>query len=107
MAAPGYKDMLVAGELDDVLLTSAISGLPTSILRPSLVAAGLDPDALPDEISADTAQALYGGGSRGPRRWRDIWSAGHAVSGVADVPTVAELVARTRAEYDARAAVPG
>ena len=101
MAAPGYKDMLVAGELDDVLLTSAISGLPTSILRPSLVAAGLDPDALPADISADTAKALYGGGSSGPRRWRDIWSAGHAVSGVADVPTVAELVARTRAEYDA------
>jgi nitronate monooxygenase len=101
MAAPAYKEMLVAGELDDVLLTSAVSGLPTSILRPSLVAAGLDPDALPVAMSEDTARALYGAGSSGPRRWRDIWSAGHAVSGVTDVPTVAELVGRTRREYDA------
>ena len=107
MAAPGYKEMLVASELDDVLLTSAMSGLPSSILRPSLVAAGLDPDDLPDGMAADTASALYGSGVRGPRRWRDIWSAGHSVSGVHDVPTVATLVERVAAEYAAaRAAVP-
>ena len=33
------------------------------------------------------------------RRWKDIWSAGHAVSGVADIPSVADLVDRTAAEY--------
>ena len=36
-----------------------------------------------------------------PKRWKDIWSAGHSVSGVADVPSVAELIERTKAEYDA------
>ena len=36
-----------------------------------------------------------------PKRWKDIWSAGHSVSGVGDVPTVTELVARTAEEYDA------
>ncbi|HEU4839947.1 MAG TPA: nitronate monooxygenase [Ilumatobacteraceae bacterium] len=106
MAAPAYKEMLVTGELDDVLLTSAISGLPTSILRPSLLAAGLDPDALPATISADTAAALYGGRATGPRRWRDIWSAGHAVSGVHDVPAVGDLVRRTITEYEAARADP-
>ena len=35
------------------------------------------------------------------RRWKDIWSAGHSVSGVADVPTVAELIERTAGEYRA------
>jgi nitronate monooxygenase len=38
-----------------------------------------------------------------PKRWRDIWSAGHSTSGVTDVPSVTELVARTMAEYGARA----
>jgi nitronate monooxygenase len=35
------------------------------------------------------------------KRWKDIWSAGHSVSGVADVPSVAGLVARTVTEYEA------
>jgi nitronate monooxygenase len=41
------------------------------------------------------------GGARAarPQRWRDIWSAGHSTSGVADVPAVAELIARPQVEY--------
>ena len=35
MAVQGYKDMLVTSSLDDVLLTSAFTGLPASKLRPS------------------------------------------------------------------------
>lgn len=101
MAADAYKQMLVASDLDDVLLTSAVTGLPTSILRPSLLEAGLDPDEMPADVSEDTARALYGAGAPGPRRWRDIWSAGHSVSGVTAVPTVGELVETTGHEYRA------
>ncbi len=99
MAPPAYKEMLTASELDDVVLTSAITGLPTNMLRPSLVAAGLDPDTLPDRLSREQAADLYGAGASGPNRWRDLWSAGHSVSGVDDVVTVAELVERTAAEF--------
>jgi len=35
----------------------------------------------------------------GPRRYKDIWSAGHSVSGVTHVQSVAELVDRTLDEY--------
>ncbi|WP_205751606.1 hypothetical protein [Cupriavidus oxalaticus] len=45
-------------------------------------------------------RACLGPGRR-IKRWRDIWSAGHSVSGVAQVESVAELVARTRQEFDA------
>jgi nitronate monooxygenase len=38
-----------------------------------------------------------------PKRWKDIWSAGHAVSGVTEVLSVDEMVARTLAEYRAAA----
>jgi nitronate monooxygenase len=101
MAVQGYKDMLVDCRLDDVFLTRAFTGLETNSLRPSIIAAGLDPNNLPTDMSEERAAALYGGGNnnQGPKRWVDIWSAGHSVSGVTDVPTVAELVETTAREY--------
>ena len=101
MAPPGYKQMLLDAEFDDVLLSSAFTGLPANMLRPSIVAAGLDPDALPEQLGVETAAALYGSGADGPRRWQDIWSAGHSVSGVREIGPVAALVQRTQAEYEA------
>lgn len=97
MAAPAYKRMLVDARLDDVMLTRAFTGLATNMLRPSLIAAGLDPDALPERGGIDIGTDI----NPEKRRWRDVWSAGHSVSGVRDIPSVADLVARTSAEYDA------
>jgi len=97
-----YKEMLVASGADDIMLTRAFTGLQTNMLRPSIVAAGLDPDALPErggieidkdiDVSAKESQ---------PARWRDVWSAGHSVSGVRKVSSVAELIGETLAEYEA------
>ena len=103
LAKDGYKDMLVRSRLDDVLLTRAFTGLETNMLRPSIVAAGLDPENLPVRGAIDIAKDINAAERERPdaRRWKDIWSAGHAVSGVADVPSVADLVARTEAEYRA------
>jgi len=100
-ADPRYKQMLVASEFDDVLLSDAFTGLPANMLRPSIVDAGLDPEALPAGLSEEGARMLYGAGSEAPQRWRDIWSAGHSVSGVRSLVGVAALVAETRTEYDA------
>lgn len=102
MAADGYKDMLVGSELDDVLLSRAFTGLETNTLRPSIVASGLDPANLPSDMTRERADALYGSqGTAGIKRWRDIWSAGHSVSGIGQIESVRELVARTRQEFDA------
>jgi len=49
------------------------------MLRPSIVAASLDPEAILAEAGQESTAALYSGSSPGPRRWKDIWSAGHAV----------------------------
>lgn len=104
LAADRYKDMLVSSRLDDVLLTKAMTGLETNILKPSLLAAGLDPANLPARGGIDIAKdinrdAREQAEASGSKRWKDIWSAGHTVSGVSDVPAVAELVARTADEY--------
>ena len=106
LAKDAYKRMLVESRLDDVLLTRAFTGLETNMLRPSIAAAGLDPDDLPMRGAIDIGKDINvverersnaQGGSA--KRWKDIWSAGHSVSGVSDVPSVAELVERTAAEY--------
>ena len=71
------------------------------MLRPSIAAAGLDPDDLPQRGAIDIAKDINAAERDNPssKRWKDIWSAGHSVSGVADVPTVAELIERTAREY--------
>jgi nitronate monooxygenase len=106
LAKESYKEMLVKSRLDDVLLTRAFTGLETNMLRPSIAAAGLDPDNLPVRGAIDIAKDINAAerdkrDAEGPdaKRWKDIWSAGHSVSGVSDVPSVAELVERTAAEY--------
>jgi nitronate monooxygenase len=101
MAAPAYKRMLVESRLDDVLLTRAFTGLETNMLRPSIVAAGLDPANLPARGAIDISKdiSVEAREQPNPKRWKDIWSAGHTVSGVREVLPVAELVAQTRAEY--------
>jgi nitronate monooxygenase len=99
LAAERYKAMLVASSADDIGLTRAFTGLQTNILRPSIVAASLDPDNLPNREPINVAKDINAGGP--PKRWRDIWSAGHAVSGVEAVLPVAELVERIAAEYGA------
>jgi nitronate monooxygenase len=103
LAKDEYKAMLVESRLDDVLLTRAFTGLETNMLRPSITAAGLDPDDLPVRGAIDIAKDINAAEREKPnaKRWKDIWSAGHSVSGVADVPSVAELVARTAEEYAA------
>jgi nitronate monooxygenase len=105
MADPRYKAMLVESSADDVLLTTAFTGLRTNMLKPSIVAAGLDPDNLPPRGAIDIGKDIdIAAREQRPKRWRDIWSAGHATSGVTDVPLVDELVSRTINEY--RAADP-
>lgn len=96
-----YKEMLVESSLDDVVLTEAFTGLPANMLAPSIRAAGLDPEALDESVTPAGAAELYGAraASAGPRRWTDIFSAGHSVSGVERIEPAAEIIERTRAEY--------
>ena len=67
MAVQGHKDMLVTSSLDDVILTSAFTGLPASKLSPSIVAAGLDPDALPERGMIDITKDINP--DKRPKRW--------------------------------------
>jgi nitronate monooxygenase len=102
MADARYKTMLVNSTADDILLTRAFTGLQTNMLRPSIEAAGLDPDALPERGGIDISKDIdVTARDTRPKRWRNIWSAGHSASGVTTVMPVAELIRQTTAEYRA------
>lgn len=103
LADPAYKQMLVESTMDDVMLTQAFTGLDTNMLRPSIIAAGLDPAGLPPRVSAEEAAKNFSHEALrpGPRRYKDIWSAGHSVSGVTRVQSAAELIEQTWQEYQA------
>jgi nitronate monooxygenase len=89
-----YKRMIVGTDVGEIVYTSAISGLPANFMRPSIIANGVDLDAL-DTLALRTRPAL----PDGVRAWKHIWSAGHAVGTIDDIPTVADLVARLETEY--------
>jgi len=99
MAPDTYREMLVGASMDDVLLTSSFTGLPANMLAPSITAAGLDPKRLDESMSEVRAREQFGAAAAGPRRWTDIWSAGHSVSGVRRAQTVRELVDETFEEF--------
>ena len=101
LAAAGHKDMILAAQAADIVYTKAVSGVAANFLARSLAAAGIDP-AAPD-TGPGSGHALDLGTEA--RAWRDIWSAGQGVGGIADLPAAGDLCARLAAEY--RAALAG
>ena len=106
-ASDAYKQMLVDSTASDIVYTNLFSGVHANYLRGSIAAAGMDPDNLetsdPSKMNLG-AEAATDGGAPGPKAWRDIWGAGHGVGSIEAVTSVADVVARFRAEYaDARA----
>jgi nitronate monooxygenase len=92
----GYRDAIVESSAADIVYTNLFTGVHGNYLKKSIVNAGLDPDALPE---SDKSKMSFGDGTA--KAWRDIWGAGQGVGMMDDVPTVAELVARLKREYDA------
>lgn len=94
LAVAGYKQMVVNASLDDLVVSAGISGTPASWLKPSLRAAGLDPDHMPD-----TPERGYDTSNDRPRRWKDLWSAGQGIDAVTAIEPVAVVVDRLEREY--------
>ena len=98
-ADQAYKDMIVASAGDDIVYTNLFTGVHGNYLKPSIIAAGLDPNDLPQ---SDPSRMNFGsGGNQKAKAWRDIWGCGQGIGAVKDVPPVAEMVGRLAAEYEA------
>ena len=91
-----YRDAIVDSNAADVVYTNLFTGVHGNYLKKSIVAAGLDPDNLP---VSDKSKMSFGSASA--KAWRDIWGAGQGVGLMEDVPTVAQMVERLKAQYEA------
>lgn len=95
-AVDAYKQMIVDSNASDIVYSNLFTGVHGNYLRQSIVASGLDPDALP--VSDPSAMSF---GSNGVKAWKDIWGSGQGIGAVKDVVPAAELIARLTREYDA------
>jgi nitronate monooxygenase len=102
-APQAYKEMLVSANSADLMYTEKVAGVHANWLRPSLEAIGLDPANLPEPLGRGMRHDHL---PEGAHPWKNIWSAGQGIDLIDDIPTVAELVARLRAEYQAACALP-
>jgi nitronate monooxygenase len=85
------KEMMLAARAEHIVYTPAVSGVAANFLRQSLMANGLDPDALPAQGHMGLTEEA--------KAWKSVWSAGHGVGSIHDVPGAAELCERLIAEY--------
>jgi nitronate monooxygenase len=105
-AAEGYKQALVDSIGEDIVYSSLFTGVHGNYLRSSIVAAGMDPDQLPE---GDKSTMDFGAGNiSGAKAWRDIWGAGQGTGQIHEVLPAGDLIARLGREYQqARSRVLG
>lgn len=95
-AAEEYKQTIVDSTSDDIVYSSYFTGVGGNYLAPSVRAAGMDPDNLPD---GDVSQMNFGKGRDDAKAWRDIWGCGQGIAAVKEVLPVNTMVARLHSEY--------
>jgi nitronate monooxygenase len=94
LASQAYKQAIVDGNSDDVVYSNLFTGVHGNYLKPSIRAAGLDPDHLPE---SDPTRMNFGADAR--KAWKDIWGCGQGIGAVDAVVPAAERVARLQREY--------
>ena len=95
-ASEAYKQAIVEGTSDDIVYSSLFTGVHGNYLKPSIAAAGLDPDALP---ISDPSRMNFGSERQKPKAWKEIWGCGQGIGAVKQLMSVDEVVARLAVEY--------
>jgi nitronate monooxygenase len=98
-----YKELLVTQTSTDLMYTGDIAGVPANWMTESMRRVGLDPENLPKPTGRGMRHDHL---PEGVTPWRNLWSAGQGIDLIEDVPSVAELVRRLRAEYLAACEAP-
>jgi nitronate monooxygenase len=100
-AVEAYKRMITRSSAEDIVYSNLFTGVHGNYLKPSIVAAGMDPDNLPQ---SDTSRMNFGTDASGerirPKAWKDIWGSGQGVGSVGGILPASELIARFKKEYD-------
>jgi nitronate monooxygenase len=95
LADEEYKTMVVNCNLDDLVVSAAVTGTPASWLRPSLERAGFDTA----NMNGPAASRSYDVNDKGPKRWRDTWAAGQGLGSIKAIRPVKQIVDQLDVEY--------
>ncbi|MGA7810326.1 NAD(P)H-dependent flavin oxidoreductase [Bradyrhizobium sp.] len=100
-AVERYKQMITICAAEDIVYSNLFTGVHGNYLKPSIVAAGMDPDNLP---TSDPSKMSFGTDAAGdrakPKAWKEIWGSGQGVGSIGKVVPAAELIARFKTQYD-------
>jgi len=97
-APEAYKRMITESSAEDIVYSNLFTGVHGNYLKPSIVAAGLDPENLP---TSDKSKMNFGsGGNTDKKAWRDIWGCGQGIGTLDDVVSVDQFVSRLVSEYN-------
>ncbi|KAI9202153.1 2-nitropropane dioxygenase, NPD [Polychytrium aggregatum] len=95
-----YKRMILESEMGSapdylpVVYTDRISGIHANFLKKSIESAGIK---LNDASTLSPIEDFSK--PEGHKAWKDIWSAGHGVIAINDLPSIEGLVGRLESEY--------
>jgi nitronate monooxygenase len=96
-ASNEYKNGIVEGRAHDIVYSSFFTGVHGNYLRASILASGLDPDALPE---GDLSKMDFAGGESAKKAWRDIWGSGQGIAAIDRVRPAADYVAELARQYE-------
>ena len=100
-AVERYKEMIASSSADDIVYSNLFTGVHGNYLKPSILAAGMDPDNLP---TSDPSKMNFGTDASGerakPKAWKEIWGSGQGIGSIDGIVPAADMIARLKKEYD-------
>lgn len=100
LAGSDYREALIEADADDVVLTKAVTGIPSNILGTSLKRHGIDPRSGGGGFHGIVAgEGIRPSAGSTAKPWRDIWTAGQGVTAIKSVEPLEAIVTRWRREY--------
>ena len=94
--ATNTRQAIVDCNSDDIVYSNLFTGVHGNYLAPSIRAAGLDPEHLPE---SDPSKMNFGGGST--KAWKDIWGCGQGIGAIDKVQPAGQYIAQLKREYGA------
>ncbi|MGD9799603.1 MAG: NAD(P)H-dependent flavin oxidoreductase [Parvularculaceae bacterium] len=98
-ADDAYKDAIVSYGADDIVYTNLFTGVHGNYLKPSIIAAGLDPENLP--VSDPSKMNFGSGGNTAAKAWKDIWGCGQGIGAIKKRSPTGVFVDQLVREYQA------
>ena len=95
-AVASYKQMIADNGASDIVYSNLFTGVWGNYLKPSIAAAGMDPENLE---RSDPSTMNFGPDRQKPKSWKEIWGSGQGIGAVKEVVPASALVERLEREY--------